>query len=380
MLTNDLFTGSLDRDITREIVINQAADDMPIYSALVGANLIRRSKAEKPEWSTGDVPARRTQIDNGGAAYDETTTALTVDSSAPFYVGCLILCEATGEVMLCTAVGSDTTITVKRGFHSTAAAGSVANNAYLTALGYVSGEGTDAPAARNTGKNFEYNYIETMRQSVELSGLKAGAAELTENSREFERKSKFEIITRDIEHKMVFGARGNTATDAAGKRAPTMGGLINAISTHVDNVGGTMTEARWTQFCEMAFAYGSREKFCFAGNTVLTALHAIYSGRMRLEVMSNAAGVRFDRIRTPYGDLLLRPHRGWKGVYAQRCIVADPNQVKIVIFDADGDLALRTDIHEKKTDAVLDEWFFRGAIQWGEEATHATAYGITGNA
>lgn len=381
LYVND-FSGALDRDVTQEIILNLAANDMPIYAGLAGAGQQRETQNEKFEWYTSDLTDRRTQVNNAPDDYDDTTTAVVVDSVAGFYPNCMVLAEATGEVMYCTAVNTGTkTLTVVRGIGSVVAAavGSVANDAYLRNIGPALGESSSLPEARHVGGGNVSNWVQTFRKAVQLSGRLDASATLTEQERPRQRRATFEELRRDIEHALIFGAADGDTVDADGKKATSTGGLLQAISTNVTNIGGTMSLSELDTFAAAAFAYGSSEKFMYAGSTVMGAVHDLYRGKLQLTVADGAAGLKIAKVLTPYGIFNLVHHRGLTGTYAGHGIVVDPMQAEIRYTGGGRGLPhLREDVKKDGVDGTVDEWFAELGLQWGSEKHHAVLKGVTG--
>jgi hypothetical protein len=386
MITNDMFTGVLNRDVAREISLIQLAQDNPIYATLVAAGRRRTAQAEKVEWFTGNITTRRTQVNNGSTAYDETTTGIVVDSVAPFKAGHLVLCEATGEIMYITSISS-LTLTVIRGVGGqvAAAAGSVANNAYLTSLGFVAGEGTGAPPYVSTDLNAPYNFMETFKETVQVSGRRQRVGVLTEDDRSFRRREKFELLMRNIEHRFLFGARDNDNDDAAGNRITTMGGLLQHITTNITNIGGTMDAVELRSALGVASQYGSGTKLLFCGSLVLEAIATLYDGKLRLAPSDDRIGLRPRTFLSEWGtEFTLIPHRALQGVYAGYAIAVDPAQAEVIYMAGKdgqtGEPVLQADLQDNDEDAIKDQWFAELTLGWGDEKTHAIIKGVTGAA
>lgn len=381
LMTGD-FNGAMDRDITQEIILNLAANDMPVYANLVGGGQENETTVQKFEWYTADLAARRTQINNGPDDYDAATTSIVVDDGTLFEPNCMLLAEATGEVMLVTAVSTNT-LTVKRGIGSVVAAAvaSVADDAYVRNIGPAREEGSDLPAARHIGGGNVANWVQTFRKPIELSGRLDASATLTEQERPRQRRAVFETLRRDIEHALIFGAADGDTTDANGKLVTSTGGFLQAIATNVDNVGGTMTLDRFNTFAATAFQYGSAEKDLYAGSTLVETIHSLFLGKLNISPSDAAPGLRITRVLTPYGIFNLTHHRGLTGTYAQYGVVVDRAQAEVRFMGAGrGKPHLREDVKKTGQDAIVDEWFAELGLQWGSEKHHAVIKGVTGAA
>ncbi|MCA9289382.1 MAG: DUF5309 family protein [Phycisphaerales bacterium] len=384
MLTVPTFTGPLDRNVTEEIILVQAAEDAPIYAALVGQGLTDETGNQKVEWYTDQHSVRTTAIDNGSTPYDETDTTLVVDSSAPFFEGCLIRADATGEIMYCVSVTNGTTIVVRRGVGGVvaAAAASVANNAVLRNLGPAAGEGRTMYAHRASNPAAEYNFLQTFRKTVEMSGRMLNEATLTENEQARLRKVKFEELIRDFEHALVFGARDNDTTDVNGKVVTTMGGLWQHITTNVDNVGGTMTKARMVSGLEPFFQFGSMEKWAFCGQLWLQTANSLFDSQLRLAQSDRVAGLQIQQLMLPSGGKLnLVLDRTLSAPLTGAAIVVDMAQAELVFARGErGRPRLKPIALTDGADAQAEEWFAEFTLRWGSEKFHGIQKGVTGAA
>ncbi|MCL4221038.1 MAG: DUF5309 family protein [Phycisphaerales bacterium] len=374
------YTGAISRNVARELLLQAEAMEAPILALLEREGRVEPTGVEKFEWYTDGFGSDRTAINNGGSAYDDTTTSIVVDDGSVFYPNSILYAEATGERMLVTAVSTNT-LTVVRGVGSVAAAsGSVANNADVRNIGSASGEGSDAPSARATSKVACYNYVQTFKQTVDLSGRLAESATLTEDERGFQRRKKYQEMLRNIETSFIFGSRSKTASGADSKIVTTTGGLLEAITTNVTNQGGTLTKTQFETFCiSKAFAYGSGVKLGFVGSTMLTTLRTLYGNTITVVPRDTEVGINIESILVPGGKLMLVHNRRFGTVLDGGLIVVDPQSAK-KRFMNNRDIRLRENIQTNSVDAVMDEWTGDVGLDYGDEVNHAVLKGVTGPA
>ncbi len=396
MLTIDTFTGDLSEQVARQILLSLAADDAPIYASIVGTpGGVVPTVAEEFHWYRDSLPSRRTQINDPGDTLDAASVALVVDDASVFFPDCLVLAEATGEIMLCTAVDTGTnTITVRRGVGSKIAAAdaSVDDNAYLNNIGSAAEEGADQAEGRHVAARKFTNVVQTFRHPVEFTGRLARVRKDTENEIARQRRDTFQVHLRDIEGAMLFGAYDTDEVGSSGKRTTTTEGLFQAITTNVDNVGGALSLSRLDQFAEMAFHYGEREKVLFAGSTLHRAIHDLYRAKLEVRSMEGEVGLRVAVVKTAFGELQLVHHRGLVGGYAQQGIVVDPADVNFRVTeggDAGADMRglaengrtmFKPETQSPGKDSAAGEWFTEGGLQYGDELRHAVIKGVTGAA
>lgn len=378
MINHTNFKGKLSTDVLEKIVMVQGANEFPLYAALLGAGKKLTAKAERVSWWVSKHISRRGQINNAGAAYDAATAMIVVDDASIYSPGDILLSEATGETLFVVSVNTGSNnIAINRSTGTVAAsAQSVADNVYLLNIGNAHGEGASSPAHRSGDKHEVYNLVQTIRRAVEMSGRLGRIETDTEDERAFQRVDAFSVAIRDIEHGFMFGSRNGALVDSDGKRVTTMGGLQEAVVSHVDNIAGVLTQPLFDAFAEMAFSTGSRVKTLYAGPTLLTAINALYRGQVRISIPQANVGLRVNQITTAHGDLNLIPHNGLKGAYAGDGIVVDQDQL-LIRPTKGGELALREDTQAKGDDASRDEVFAELTLQYGAEENHARITGVT---
>lgn len=377
-LTVSAFTGPFTPEIARQVIFRQAANLTPIYAAILALGSVRPTAAEEVKWYSDAHGARRTQINNGGSAYTSGTTSIVVDDGSVFFADCLVLCEATGEVMLCTAVSTNT-LTVVRGLGSVVAAhaNSVADDAYLRNLGPANGEGASAPTARMSGPSLVSNVVQTFRETIELTGRLQRVATDTEDERARQRMKKFKNQVISMEHAMVWGAKQLTATGANGKRVTSMAGLRQAVLTNVTSSIGAMSKDDFDSAVEAAMQQGGGRKVMFCGSTLLRSLHTIYHGKLNTVSSERVVGLQISQVNTPWGPVDLVPHNLFTGTYAGSGLLLDMAELELRPTNG-GELQLKPDIQAPGDDSVKDEWFAEHTVTWGNETAHARLEGVTG--
>ncbi len=375
--------GLLTPDVTREVILVQGAMLSPIYAMHEARGLTAETVNEDFKWSTDAHTARRTQINNGGAAYTNATTALVVDNAALFYPNSVLFCEATGETMFCSAVNTGTnTLTVVRGFGAatggTAAhANSVADDAYLRLLGPATGELADPQTARSGLPTIVTNTVQTMRHSVEFSGRSTAMSTLTEDEMARQQAKKLQELLQDINLTLRLGSRNTGTNDANSKRVTGSAGFRHAIVTKVDNVGGAMTLARFHQYCEMAFEFVDGEKVMFCGGTLLRTIHDLHNAKLQIQSGETAPGLRFSKVLTPFGELTLAYDQSMVGPEAGEGLTIDLGQSR-VRYTKRGKPQYLKDIKKSGQDGVLDEWLAELGLEYGAEKFHSRITGVTG--
>lgn len=387
-ITTTNFEGKPSPDVLGAVIRNEYHDEIPIMAMILAAGRTRPAINQKPEWYTTSPSGRRTQINNGGSAYNAATTALVVDDASLFRAGELVFCEATGEIIYVSAVNTGSnTLTVTRGVGTTAAIASVADDAFLMSIGNAHGEGAGAPDSSAAGKVMAYNTLQTFRRSVEITGRQLRSKTLTESERPFQRVEQFKEITRDMYRAMLFGARSENVTDAAGRKVTTMGGLRSMVTTNITNVGGTLSKDELKAICKTNFATGSSEKVLAGGADLIGAITDLYDGTTRITNTTVAdTGLKIQSVQTAFGRLKLVLDRTFTGALAGDGLILDMDELwwresvpaEGKPGDQGGKLHLRADTHDKDEDAIRDEYFAEGTVEFGAEQKHGQIRGVTG--
>ena len=118
-------------------------------------------------WFEKDVPVQRVLCT---ASFTNVATTLTVADSTPFRGGHVIMDELTNEKMLVTVdPPSGTTLTVQRGFGTTAAVASSGTADPLLIIGNVNAEGAAVPSVVYYSPTNPFNYTQIFRTPLYLT-------------------------------------------------------------------------------------------------------------------------------------------------------------------------------------------------------------------
>ena len=384
-MKSDYYAEQVDHDIARELLLLDPGHS-PTLALLMGRGLVAPSNTYDFHWLARGLPDRRTQIDNGDDDYDQDTTSIVVDSVAPFEVNGLVLCEATGEVILVTAINAGAkTLTISRGIGSgvAAAAGSVADDAYLRFIGIAMGEASSSPSAKARARTKYTNGIQTFRKPVEISGHAEREGLKTVDDLPAMREEAHLELLNDIEQAFIYGSYSNDSVGADGENVITVGGIATFVD-FVDNVNGTMTIDRFEQFAERAFKY-KRELVLEVGNLVSRTLHSLYRGSLVQREGNVAVGMMITAITTANGVFELLPNRSLQGADSGSALALDPTRMKLRHANGNGKVTtglphLRQGLEANDTDAKKVEWWAEVGIELGAPENHSILKGVTGPA
>lgn len=367
----------LDQVVMREIIF-KGAEEAPLMAALMARGRVLDAPGLEVTWFDTELPGERTQINNGGAAYDAAATTLVVDDASIFPAGYLIYAEATGERMYVVSSNGTTQIVVVRGFAGTTAhANSVANDAYLRNAGQVSPEGSQAPAATHRTKGEYTNYCQHFKETAGLSGTADRSAIKTEDELAEQTMEKTKLLMRNIERSLKFGAKAKNVVTANGT-IHTMGGLLSNLS-FVDNVAGTLSKARFNSFFRTLFTYGGKgpERTAFAGPTVHDAIHTIFENKLQTRSGETAAGLQLTRIYTPSGPVNLIQDFSLRDGFADYMIGVDLDAMRLRPMP--GMMPhVRPVVQTRNADVKENEVQAQLTLEFGSPAFHGVMKGVTG--
>lgn len=185
---------------------------------------------QKQEW---DETALKTRSET--VTITDVATTLTVANARQYAVNELIRIE--NEVLRVTAIASDTTLTVVRGYAGTTGVAHTSKTAY--SLGTAEPEGADAPTGKQRVGDRLYNYSQTFATTVSLSTDQIAALNTDGNPMKGEIKRAYIEQMRDLWKALLYGIRYQDTTN----EIYTLGGLKSFLSSNVTNLAGALTLA-----------------------------------------------------------------------------------------------------------------------------------------
>lgn len=367
MFTTGLFqTNQIDADVMREIIF-AGADEGPFIAAIM-AQGVERAISTEIEWADQAAAAYRTQINNAPDDYDAATTTIVVDSTANFRANDLAIAEATGEVIRVVSITNGTTMVIERGVGATTAAvGSVADDAYIRQIGSAHGEGSDRAAPTHQTSTRRTNYCQIFKEGIELTGTALAVQTNTEDEQARQRMLAMRRFTEKLSRTAYFGVKSNNMTDANGRTIRTMDGVYQAIQSNVYDPSGTLTEAKLWDAVEPIFASGSPLKIMFAGAIVVKQVNTMFKDQIRNVQGETAFGMNARRIITPFGDLDMVFDRALNGPYSGDAVVVDPEDVKIKELRP---IEVKTDVQSNGADTEAEEIIGELSLAYGVESHH----------
>ena len=369
--TNNILSNRRVIDMSRQIALLDP-NDSPFVSFLKLAKKDSRVVYNpKFEWLEDDLIAGQSQL--AAAISSASTTSLSVDDGSIFRAGDVIHIPSVGENMLVSEVSSNT-LTVVRGYGSTAAQASIDDDATVLNLGPAMSENSSLRGVVSTQESSVYNYTQIFRTPISLSGTEAASKLHGGKDRGYQRRKASLEHKRDIARAMYFGQRKEDTSAATPRR--TMGGLLEFLGTS-DTVtfNSSTLPITYRNFdanvAKQAFAHGGQEKLLIAGPNLASAINCWAENKLVSDVDSEATyGMRVKNLVTTYGDLkVIYDPLLDAGGYSGYGFVIDPENLRYVYLDG-RDTKLNIGVQNNDVDGVVDEYLTECSLEVRLPKTH----------
>lgn len=380
--TGDWAADERPKDFRETILFRNPQGSSPIFALTAKA---KKRTVSDPQFYWWDEPNDIVRLQVNGAISDTAQTLITVDSLDPTNVaagrvygtaghlkeGDLLLVDpATDnatydqEIVEVVSVLSDAQFTVKRGAAGTTPA-TIANDRYMTLIGSVYAEGTNAPSAVSRNPLKFTNYTQIFKDSYELTGTADATKTRTGDTWSNDKRRKMFDHARAIEFAFLFGKPSET-TGPNGKPKRTLGGLryqIPAANTYV--YGANPSYMDLLDRLYPVFNYDTPagdERIAFCGNGALNALNKMVMDDGNAQInwggVVKAYGMNLRELILPQGRILLRTHPllSRHGLYTNSMWLLDFASINYVTLKG-RDTKVKDDVQDK------DEDLRRGFIQ-----------------
>jgi hypothetical protein len=204
--------------------------ETPLLDAL--GDPLREATSTHHEWLEDELLPNKDAVNDSTFTNPATDTDFVVDNGSRFRVGDQIQIEGSKELMLVTAVNSNT-LTVVRGYAGTTAE-NLADNQVINILGNAALEGADKPGTRFTNRNRRGNYTQIFTATVEVSGTDVAASKLgLADEMDYQKQERLRELIRDLENTVING--GQPASNPQGGDAVrrSMKGIVRHLQTNV---------------------------------------------------------------------------------------------------------------------------------------------------
>lgn len=297
-----------------------------------------KSSDAKFYWMARGLRGSATAVNNG-AGYNSSATSIVVDDGSIFLPGDLIRVYTNGdwgEVMKVTAISTNT-LTVVRGYGSTAATALVDNDP-LVRIADAQAEFSSAPESSAEKYDEYYNYtqqiITTARHSQRAIDTKTytGEEAITRRAEAAEEHKLKTERTFILGERTIVGAGTKDAvTTTGGLQWYVKQAIANGFDVATNQGSGTLTLAQWETFLEAkGFLAGSDEKVLLASPRLISVLNNLVRDKIQLENNSNRYGINTQIYDSPHGRVHIVRHRLFnQGNLVYGGILVDPNQIEV---------------------------------------------------
>lgn len=367
----------------REMILWSEPNGSAPLTALMGK--MKSEATDDPEfsWWEEENNIQRVQMDATGASASSTAFGL-VSGGLNFVQGDILLVEKTetaaydNELVMVTAVGSDTAITVIRGAANTTAATTGAS-AWLTKIGTAFAEGTSSPDVTSRNPTKKTNYCQIFKTAYEVTNTakltKARTGELLKN----EKKRRMFDHATTLELSWMFGVSyEDTGTNSKPRRFT--GGLREWITTNATVFTTSPTEDTFLDAVYPVFDYnaeqngGGMERLVLAGNGFLNNLNKLArnssSTRVNFEGTVKTYGMELMKWVLPQGTVYVKTHplMNVHSKYTNSAFVLNPAGC---YYRYMRDTKSQDNIQLPDEDTVKGQWLTEAGIEVQHEKTMA---------
>lgn len=350
------------------------------YSKIAIGSYIRR-------WLTDVLRPEVDQI-NYSTGYASDATSLVVDNGDYFAVGDLHRVFDSGEVLLTTAISTDT-LTVTRNWPG-AGSGEPGYNValvdddYLEFIGNVNEEGATAPAAIHTLEVEYSNLSQIQRTVLELTNTDIAMLMHGEQDLPYEVRKKGIEHARKVEFQHLFGGKPKSDTSGTHPKRGAAGiwwflrkyGDADRVKSESE-----ITESEFMTWIMHCFRYGSPTKFLYAPPLLIEAISRWGYAKLELHMGEETGGIAIHKWATPHGNtiniinhkMLEGPAVGTAGGHA---FLLDMNDIKYCHVRG-RDTALLMGREANDADKKKQEYLVESTLQMKNFKHHGYLYGFT---
>lgn len=335
----------------------------------------RPAKNPKFSWMEDDLGARWDAINNA-AGYAAGDTSIVVDNGDYFTAGYVVKVPRTGEVMLVTAVATNT-LTVTRGYGSTPAA-AIVDNDPIAIIGNANQEGSGRLAILTTKESEVYNYTQIFKTPFGVTNTEDATEMYGGRDLTYQQKKKGIEHMVDMARSFYFGER-KEEIPTGGKPRRTTGGILSFLTANNYDAGGALTQSEFdNNVAEVVFKYGSKEKLLLASSRLLSVINGWAMGKLQINQEAKKFGLNIIEYVTPFGVFMLSHEPLLEGaVYGGYGVAIDVENIAYRPLQG-RDTKLETNIQANDADAREDQYITEAGIEVRLPKTHAVITGVTG--
>lgn len=352
----------------------------PNASAPLTAILSRLSNEETndPEfkWFEKGLPSQTAVVSGSQTSGDTQIELVTAADYKKFKPGHAVLNTRTLEIVWVTAVASGV-LTVIRGKGSTAA--SMNNLDTLLIIGSHHEEGGSTPEAVSYDPSVVSNYTQIFRTALDVTNT-AKATNIRYADGQYIKEAKREALEiHSIEMERAFTWGGSVEDTSSGPQTNrTTKGLINFISTNVQDFSDSVSISTWETFLEGVFKNGSSEKLGLFGARAINVLNQLARAHYTVNAVpkDSTYGMNLTEYVTPFGSLMIKQHPLLSNIsdFQDWGFILDPKNVKYRYLRG-RDTQYLENRQSPGDDATKNEFL----TECGLELNHESSHGVCKN-
>ncbi|OQY04769.1 MAG: hypothetical protein B6I25_06505 [Planctomycetales bacterium 4572_13] len=199
---------------------------------------MRAATSTHHEWLEDTLLPNTDTIDDSSIMDGETESSFDVAHGERFLAGDQIQVAGSKELMLVTAVASNT-LTVIRGYAGTTAE-VIADEQTINILGNAALEGGDKPTPRFTNRTRCGNFTQIFTAAAEVSGTDLAASQLgLADEMDYQKAERLRELLRDLENTVINGGAPTANPQGSDTVRRTMKGVLAHLATNVFATGDT---------------------------------------------------------------------------------------------------------------------------------------------
>lgn len=371
--TGNILSNKMVIDMSEDIALLEP-NETPFMSFVnITKKKSEAAKSFKIEWMEDDIGARWDAVNNG-AGYLSTDVTIVVDNGDYFSARDIIKVPRTGEVISVTSIATNT-LTIVRGFGTTAAAALVDNDPVVI-IGNANEEGSTTRTIKSTLEVPKFNYTQIWKTPFGVTNTQNAVKMYGSKDISYQQMKKATEHKIDMARSMYFGELKSDTSGTNPKRATK--GLLSFLNANNYDAAGGLTQSEFdNNISEVVFRRGSKDKILLCSARLLSVINGW--ALAKLTVNQEAAtkyGLKIFEYITPFGTYhLMNDQRLLEGaVYGGYGIVLDPANVK---YRPLRDTNLETNIQANDADERKDQYITEAALEVRLPDTHAVITGVT---
>lgn len=332
------------------------------------------------DWWEDELIGYKTLVNNASGISSSDTT-IEVDDYTIFRASDVVFVPRTGELMEVSGNPSSSPVTFRRGVGNSGTGVAMVDNDELVIIGSAYPEGATSQSGKSTLEVNNYNYTQIQRTPIEETRTFSKTEMWTENDWAFQLKKQGVEHLKKLERMLWFGKREestNSTNNTNGKPKRFSGGIMNFISTYRTVFSGTMTEADFHAYLEVALKNGSTMKYNFCAPRVLSVISNFAHGRLQTKIDDKVFGLTIHEYQSPHGlvKLVRQPLFDEMQAYAGAMATIDMKNLKYRYL-ADSDVHLLDNRQENDRDGRKSEYLSESGLQFMLEREASVGTGIT---